>query len=71
MTFLSDIKAISAIFATLLLIILTCLAGVVFYTFGIGMIEDITESESIQPFSLSIDTVSYNSTCMWIMLEMV
>lgn len=66
MLFIKNNKAISAIFATLLLIILTCLAGLVFYSFGIGMIEDITESETMQPFSLSIDTISYNNICMWI-----
>jgi len=61
-----DNRAITAVIATLLLIILTCLAGVVFYSFGIGMIEDITGSDSLQPFSLSIDTISFNSTCMQI-----
>ena len=30
------------------------------------MIENITSSESTQPFSLCIDTISFNSTCMQI-----
>ena len=57
-------RAISAVMATLLMIIITCLAGGVLYYFGIEMIENITSSESTQPFSLCIDTVSFNSTCM-------
>ena len=57
-------RAISGIFGVLLLIILTCLVGLVFYAFGIGMIEDITGSDSMQPFSLCIDNISFNSTCM-------
>ena len=52
--------------ATLLMIIVTCLVGGVFYYFGMEMIENITSSESMQPFSLCIDTVSFNSTCMQI-----
>jgi FlaG/FlaF family flagellin (archaellin) len=61
-----DNRAISAVLATMLMIIITCLAGIVLYSFGIGMIEDITDSDSMKPFSLSIDAVSFNSTCMQI-----
>jgi hypothetical protein len=66
MKILQDNRAITVVMATLLMIILTCLAGVVFYSFGIGMIEDITDSDSMQPFSLCIDNISFNSTCMQI-----
>lgn len=59
-------KAITAVMATLLLIIITCLAGGVLYYFGIDMIENITSSESMQPFSLCIDAISFNSTSMQI-----
>ena len=61
-----DKKAITAVMATLLMIIITCLAGGVLYYFGMEMIENITSSESTQPFSLCIDTISFNSTCMQI-----
>ena len=66
MKILQDNRSITAIMATLLMIIITCIAGIVFYSFGIGMIEDITSSDSMQPFSLSIDNISFNSTCMQI-----
>ena len=58
-----DKKAITAVMATLLMIIVTCLVGGVFYYFGMEMIKNITSSESTQPFSLCIDTISFNSTC--------
>ena len=59
-------KAVTAVMATLLMIIITCLAGAVLYYFGIEMIENITSSESTQPFSLCIDAISFNSTSMQI-----
>lgn len=59
-------KAITAVMATLLMVIITCLAGAVLYYFGIEMIENITSSESTQPFSLCIDAISFNSTSMQI-----
>jgi len=66
MSFRQDNKAITAVLATLLMIIITCLAGAVLYYFGIEMIENITSSESTQPFSLCIDAISFNSTSMQI-----
>lgn len=59
-------SAISAVFSVLLLVIITFAAGIVLYNFVIGMIEDITESESVQPISLYIENVNINETCMTI-----
>ncbi len=66
MRFGQNKKAITAVMATLLMIIITCLAGAVLYYFGIEMIGNITSSESTQPFSLCIDAISFNSTSMQI-----
>jgi hypothetical protein len=62
---LNNQGAISAVFSLLLLIIITCIAGILLYNFTIGMIEN-TTSSSTTLFSLQIENVSINNTCMTI-----
>ena len=69
MQFRRNIRGISAAFASLLLVIITCIAGFLLYSFGLGMIEEVTESPSTQPFSLCIETISVNGTCMKIFVR--
>jgi flagellin-like protein len=57
-------RAISAVFSILLMIIITFVAGILLYSFVSGMMENITDSSSNQLFSLRIENVAVNSTCM-------
>jgi hypothetical protein len=50
----------------LLLVTITFVLGVVLFNFVIGMIGNITDSDSMGPFSLLIENVSINDTCMTI-----
>lgn len=62
---LNNHGAISAVFSLLLLIIITCVAGILLYNFTTGMFEN-TTSSSTTPFSLKIENVAINSTCITI-----
>jgi len=57
-------RAISAVFSILLLVIITCIAGIFLYNFVIGTLTNATDSGSVDPFSLHIDNVNMNDTCM-------
>jgi hypothetical protein len=57
-------RAISAVFSILLMVIITFVAGILLYSFVSGMMENITDSSSNQLFSLRIENVAVNSTCM-------
>jgi hypothetical protein len=61
-------RAISAVFSILLLVIITCIAGIFLYNFVIGTLTNVTDSGSFEPFSLHIDNVNINDTCMTIYL---
>jgi flagellin-like protein len=58
-------RAISAVFSSLLLILLIFVAGIFLYNFAMGMIGDLTSS-STTPFSLRIENVAINDTYMTI-----
>jgi flagellin-like protein len=58
-------KAVSAVFSVLLLVIITFVAGIFLYNFSMGMVENLTSS-STTPFSLRIENVVINNTCMTI-----
>lgn len=58
-------KAISQVFSVLLLIIILFVTGILLYTFTMGMVEDLT-APSNTPFSLRIENVAVNDTCMTI-----
>jgi flagellin-like protein len=58
-------RAISAVFSSLLLILLIFVAGIFLYNFAMGMVGDLTSS-STTPFSLRIENVAINDTCMTI-----
>jgi hypothetical protein len=49
----------------LLLVIIIFVAGILLYNFTIGMVEDLTDS-STTLFSLRIENVNINDTCMTI-----
>jgi hypothetical protein len=58
-------KAVSAVFSVLLLVIILFVAGILLYNFSMGMVENLTSS-STTPFSLCIENVAVNDTCMTI-----
>lgn len=58
-------KAVSAVFSVLLLVIITFVAGILIYNFTMGMVGNLTTS-STTPFSLRIENVAINDTCMTI-----
>ncbi len=58
-------KAVSAVFSVLLLVLITFVIGILLYNFTMGMFKDLTASSST-PFSLSIENVAINGTCMTI-----
>lgn len=63
---LSFRKAVSAVFSVLLMVIIIFVAGIFIYNFVSGMMEDLTDSSSNRLFSLRVENVAINSTCMTI-----
>jgi predicted PurR-regulated permease PerM len=60
-------RALSAVLSVLLLVIIVFVLGIVLFNFVIGMIGNIADSDSVQhPFSLLIENVNINNTCMTI-----
>ena len=60
-------KAISAVFSVLLMVIITFVAGTLLYSFVSGMMENMTDTSSPnQLFSLRIENIAINDTCMTI-----
>jgi predicted PurR-regulated permease PerM len=59
-------RAVSAVLSVMLLIIIVFVLGIVLFNFVIGLVGNITESDSTQPFSLLIENVNINDTCMTI-----
>jgi hypothetical protein len=59
-------RAISAVLSVMLLVIILFILGIVLFNFVIGMFENLTERDSVQPFSLIIENVKINGTCMTI-----
>jgi hypothetical protein len=60
-------RAVSAVFSVLLMIIIVFVAGILLYSFVSGMIGNVTtDSSSNQLFSLRIENVVINNTCMTI-----
>jgi flagellin-like protein len=63
-------RAISPVLATLLLVIITFAVGILFYAFTSGMVMNLTSNESTQqPFSLLIENVNINNTCITVYLR--
>jgi flagellin-like protein len=63
---LNNRKAISGVFSVLLLVIITFVVGIFLYSFTMGMFSNLTSSSSNSPFSLRIENVNINDTCMTI-----
>jgi FlaG/FlaF family flagellin (archaellin) len=61
-------RAVSAVFSVLLIVIITFVAGILLYSFVSGMITNITDTDSStnQLFSLRVENVAMNNTCMTI-----
>jgi hypothetical protein len=57
-------RAISAVFSVLLLIIITCVAAIFLYDFVINIVTNAADNASVDLFSVHIDNVSINNTCM-------
>ena len=67
MSVVSCRRAISAVFSVLLMIIIVFVVGIFLYGFVSGMLKNMTtDSSSNQLFSLRIENVAINSTCMTI-----
>jgi hypothetical protein len=58
-------KAVFAVFSVLLMVIIIFVAGILLYNFVMGMVEELTPS-SPTLFSLRIETIAINDTCMTI-----
>jgi hypothetical protein len=48
------------------MVIIIFVAGILLYSFVSGMVENLTDSSSNQLFSLRVENVAVNSTCMTI-----
>jgi len=59
-------KAVSAVLSVLLMVIIVFILGIVLFNFVTGLIENFTETDSNQPFSLYVGNVNMNETCMTI-----
>ncbi len=59
-------SAVSAVLSVMLLIIVVFVLGIVLFNFVVGMVGKMTDSNSAQPFSLVIENVNINDTCMTI-----
>jgi len=59
-------RAVSAVFSVLLLVIIVFVVGIFLYSFVSGMVGNLTDSSSNQLFSLRIENVVMNDTCMTI-----
>jgi flagellin-like protein len=59
-------KAISPVLSVLLMVIIVFALGIVLFNFITGLIENFTETDSPQPFSLYVGNVNINETCMTI-----
>jgi flagellin-like protein len=59
-------KAISPVLSVLLMVLIVFILGIVLFNFITGLIENFTEPDSTQPFSLYIENVNINETCMTI-----
>jgi hypothetical protein len=59
-------KALSAVLSVLLMVIIIFALGIVLLNFVTSMIENFTKTDSTQPFSLYIENININETCMTI-----
>ena len=55
-------KAISPVLSVLLMVLIVFILGIVLFNFITGLIENFTEPDSTQPFSLYIENVYINET---------
>jgi FlaG/FlaF family flagellin (archaellin) len=57
-------KAVSQVLSVMLLVVITVAVGIIFYSFVTGMVGNLTKPASTEPFSLRIDNVVINDTCI-------
>jgi hypothetical protein len=57
-------KAVSQVFSVMLLVVKTLVVGILFYSFVSGIMGNLTKPTSTEPFSLRIDNVAINNTCI-------
>ncbi len=62
----SCLRAVSAVFSVLLMVIIIFVAGIFLYNFVSGMMGDLTDSSSNQLFSSRVENVAINNTCLTI-----
>jgi flagellin-like protein len=64
MRVLNGQRAVSPVFSVLLLVLITFSVGIFLYNFVMGTMGNVTEPPTAQPFSLFIEHVSINNTCI-------
>ena len=57
-------RAISPVLTTLLLVLITFAVGILLYAFVTGTVMNLATTESTEPFSLLIENVAFNNTCI-------
>lgn len=57
-------RAVSHVFSVMLLVIITVVVGIILYSFVSGMVGNLTQPVSTQPFNVRIDNVALNDTCI-------
>jgi hypothetical protein len=57
-------KAVSQVLSVMLLVVITVAVGIIFYSFVTGMVGNLAKPASTEPFSLRIDNVVMNDTCI-------
>lgn len=62
-------RAMSTVLSVSLLILIAISFAILLYNFVTGMVENVTETSSVQPFSLSIDNISINDTSMTVYIQ--
>lgn len=62
-------RAVSAVLSVLLLVITTLGVGILLYNFVMETIGNVTEPPTAQPFSLFIENVAINNTCITVCIR--
>lgn len=61
---IGDRKAASHTLSIMLLVVITFIVGMLFYNFVAGLVGNYTKPASTEPFSLRIENVTINNTCI-------
>jgi FlaG/FlaF family flagellin (archaellin) len=64
MRILDGQRAVSQALSVMLLVLITFVVGILLYSFVTGMVGNLTQPASTEPFSVHIDNVAINDTCI-------